>query len=287
MHVPLAPSPGPTPSPSPPLTPGPSVYAAALQEMDGLVGALLSAVEGSDTLVWFTGDNGPWEQKCQFAGSVGPFGGKWQVQRGGGSAKTTTWEGGHRVPTVAHWPGRIPENTTSAALLSGMDIFLTVLSLARVTPPSDRGYDGIDASEVLLKGAQTGREFLFHPNSGAAGQFGDLQTVRSRKHKAFYITGGAQACGGSTGRVQLHDPPLIFDLEADAAEDVPLDPDTAQYREAAAGVARAREALLWDIASDPSVSTADYSSRASAAPCCDPARPLCRCPTAGTHNIDL
>jgi len=28
-----------------------------------------------------------------------------------------------------------------------------------------------------------------HPNSGAAGQFGDLQTVRLKHHKAFYITG--------------------------------------------------------------------------------------------------
>lgn len=36
---------------------------------------------------------------------------------GGGSAKQTTWEGGHRVPTVAYWPGRIPANTTSSALL--------------------------------------------------------------------------------------------------------------------------------------------------------------------------
>lgn len=37
--------------------------------------------------------------------------------RGGGSAKRTTWEGGHRVPTVAYWPGVILENTTSPALL--------------------------------------------------------------------------------------------------------------------------------------------------------------------------
>lgn len=28
------------------------------------------------------GDNGPWEQKCQYAGSVGPFTGKWQTKKG-------------------------------------------------------------------------------------------------------------------------------------------------------------------------------------------------------------
>lgn len=32
-------------------------------------------------------------------------------------------------------------------------------------------------------------QFLFHPNSGAAGKYGDLQTVRLGRHKAFYITG--------------------------------------------------------------------------------------------------
>lgn len=28
------------------------------------------------------GDNGPWEQKCEFAGSAGPFLGKWQTSKG-------------------------------------------------------------------------------------------------------------------------------------------------------------------------------------------------------------
>lgn len=32
-------------------------------------------------------------------------------------------------------------------------------------------------------------QFLFHPNSGAAGKYGDLQAVRMGRHKAFYITG--------------------------------------------------------------------------------------------------
>ncbi|KAJ0044261.1 hypothetical protein NL108_004035 [Boleophthalmus pectinirostris] len=275
MHVPLA------PRLSPPLTFDHSVYAASLQEMDSLVGVLKSAVEDSDTLIWFTGDNGPWEQKCQYAGSVGPFTGKWQVNKGGGSAKQTTWEGGHRVPTVAYWPGRIPPNTTSSALLSGMDIFSTVLALAGVTPPSDRRYDGLDATDILLNGELTGHEFLFHPNSGAAGQYGDLQTARCGKYKAFFITGAAEACGGSTGSEELHDPPLIFDLEADEAEERPLDPQTPEYREVADRMARGREELLWDIATDRSVSAADYSRDSTAAPCCDPTQPVCRCHTRG------
>ncbi|XP_005932887.2 arylsulfatase G [Haplochromis burtoni] len=283
MHVPLAPP----LSPDAPTTdnhPNSGVYAASLRELDSLVGAIKNASEATDrdnTLIWFSGDNGPWEQKCQYAGSVGPFRGKWQTSKGGGSAKQTTWEGGHRVPTVAYWPGRIPANTTSSALLSGMDIFPTVLSLAGVTLPSDRRYDGIDATNILLHGEQLGHEFLFHPNSGAAGRFGDLQTVRSGRHKAFYITGAAEACSGETGKQQVHDPPLIFDLERDEAEETPLDVKTTEYQVVAERIARRREKLLWDIATDKSVSIADYRTDESAAPCCDLTQTVCRCPRLG------
>lgn len=45
-----------------------------------------------------------------------------------------------------------------------MDIFPTLLSLAGVTPPSDRGYDGIDATNILLRGEQTGHEVQTNPS---------------------------------------------------------------------------------------------------------------------------
>ncbi|XP_076856532.1 arylsulfatase G isoform X2 [Brachyhypopomus gauderio] len=256
-------------------------YSASLSDMDDLVGSIKLAAEAfsmDNTLIWFTGDNGPWEQKCQFAGSAGPFVGRWQTSRGGGSAKKTTWEGGHRVPTVVVWPGRISPNTSSSALLSGLDIFPTVLSIAGVKPPPDRRYDGIDITGILLQDSQelTGHKSLVHPNSGAAGQFGDLQTVRLGHHKAFYITGSAEACGGAKGKEQLHDPPLIFDLSSDVAEGSPLDPTSAKYQAVLREVEGEREAVLWDIATD-NVSTADYSTTQAALPCCTPQNPVCRC----------
>lgn len=41
-----------------------------------------------------------------------------------------------------------------------MDIFPTLLSLADVTPPADRHYDGIDVTNILLKGEKNGHEVL-------------------------------------------------------------------------------------------------------------------------------
>ncbi|XP_051524145.1 arylsulfatase G isoform X2 [Myxocyprinus asiaticus] len=254
-------------------------YTASLSDMDSLVGTIMQAVSNEqleNTLIWFTGDNGPWEQKCQFSGNVGPFVGKWQTSRGGGSAKRTTWEGGHRVPTVVAWPKKIKPNSTSSALLSGLDIFPTILSLAGVKPPSGRRYDGIDITDILLNNSDTGHKSLMHPNSGAAGQFGDFQTIRLRNHKAFYITGGSVACGGGRGKQQYHDPPLIFDLSRDEAEETPLNPESEEYRSVLKEVEREREALLWDIATDK-VSTADYTVIPAAIPCCRPHNPACRC----------
>ncbi|KAG5854283.1 arylsulfatase G-like [Anguilla anguilla] len=277
MHVPLSPD-------LPPEGGDPGlVYAASLREMDSLVGAIKNASDDNDkenTLIWFTGDNGPWTQKCEFSGNVGPFLGRWQTDRGGGSAKKTTWEGGHRVPTVAYWPGKIPENTTSRALLSGLDIFPTVLSLGAAEAPSHRHYDGMDITDVLFHGSETGHKSLCHPNSGAAGQFGDLQTVRLGQYKAFYITGAAEACGGGTGKQEVHNPPLIFDLSDDEEESTPLDSGSEEYTAVLEHVQWERDALLLDIATDH-VSRADYTVDPSVAPCCDPSHVACRCKAGG------
>ena len=90
--------------------------------------------------------------------------------------------------------------------------------------------------------------------------------------------GSAEACGGGRGTQLLHDPPLIFDLGVDQAEATPLDAGAPEYQEVLGKVTKAREELLWDIATDQSVSTADYTQDQSAAPCCDPQRASCRCP---------
>ncbi|XP_070250569.1 arylsulfatase G isoform X1 [Myotis yumanensis] len=261
---------------------GRAPYAAGLREMDGLVGQIKDGADRTakgNTFLWFTGDNGPWAQKCELAGSVGPFTGSWQVPRGGSPAKQTTWEGGHRVPAVAYWPGRVPGNVTSAALLSVLDIFPTVVALAGASLPRGRHFDGLDASDVLFGGSQTGHRVLFHPNSGAAGEYGALQTVRLERYKAFYITGGARACDGSVGPARSHEPPLIFNLEDDVTEAVPLDTGSAEYQRVLPQVREVLADVLHDIAGD-NVSRADYSQDPAAAPCCDPHQTVCRCQTA-------
>lgn len=97
----------------------------------------------------------------------------------------------------------------------------------------------------------------------------------------YSSTGAAEACGGAVGTAQIHDPPLIFDLQRDKAEETPLDSRTPEYWALVEQITRRREELLWDIATDKSVSTANYNTDETAMPCCDPQQAVCRCDTWG------
>ncbi|KAK3272102.1 hypothetical protein CYMTET_19583 [Cymbomonas tetramitiformis] len=92
--------------------PGKEAFAAALLELDDEVGRLREALEeagvAGNTLILVAGDNGPWACKCNLSGSAGPYHGIFQQRQGGSSLKATTWEGGHRVVGLAHWPGKVP-----------------------------------------------------------------------------------------------------------------------------------------------------------------------------------
>ncbi|NXT66251.1 ARSG Arylsulfatase, partial [Chaetops frenatus] len=281
MHVPLTP-------PLPP-SPGRGIYGASLSEMDALVGRVKEAADSlgkGSTLLWFTGDNGPWAQKCELAGRLGPFVGAWQRQRGGSSAKQTTWEGGHRVPALAYWPGRVPARRTSHALLSVLDIFPTLVTLAGAALPPNRGFDGLDVSPVLFGWSDVGHKVLLHPNSGAAGKVGEIEALRLAQYKVFYTTGrGAMACDGSTGPAQRHQPPLIFNLDHDIQEQEPLDVASREYQAVLPAVSRAYAQALQDIAAD-NVSIADYSQDPAAIPCCNVQHVGCRCHGAQGATLD-
>ncbi|MCA8985516.1 MAG: sulfatase-like hydrolase/transferase [Planctomycetaceae bacterium] len=65
--------------------------------------------------------------------------------------KGSVYEGGHKVPFIAWWPGRIAPGSESDIPGITLDIMPTLLSLAGLEPPADRPLDGIDLSPVLLK----------------------------------------------------------------------------------------------------------------------------------------
>ena len=267
------------------------VYGDTLRQLDASLGTLFRGLAAAgvenDTVVLLTGDNGAPSDQCEFGGSNGPFQGRWltATHGGGGTGKTTTWEGGHREPGLAVWPGHIAAGVRSGATASALDMVPTIAALAGAELPRDRVYDGVDLAPVLFGGASSvprpdhGKGALFHPNSGCEGdQIGALETLRLRQYKAKKRTGGkCTSCDGKVAPDQVHEPPLLFDLHKDPGEAAPLDATTdPDYEAILAEVAAAFAAIEESIAAD-NTTVADYSNDEAGKPCCNPLHPLCEC----------
>lgn len=83
--------------------------------------------------------------------------------------KGSVYEGGHRVPFISWWPGRIAAGTSSADPAITLDVMPTLLSLAGVASPSTRPLDGVDLSPILLRGETLSSRPLFWASLGNGG----------------------------------------------------------------------------------------------------------------------
>ena len=138
--------------------------------------------------------------------------------------KATTWEGGMRVPAIASWPRKIPRGV-SRDLITSIDLFPTLVSIANGSLAEEDNFAGLDQSKMLF-GDQNGiREtFLYFPQNvdPAIGPY----AIRHNNFKAHFYTEGSAlsddsnydlACRSSSRRTE-HDPPLLFDLDLDPGE---------------------------------------------------------------------
>jgi arylsulfatase A-like enzyme len=112
--------------------------AAMVTRMDGDIGrlmALLKELEIDDnTLVIFTSDNGPHKEggnDPEWFDSNGPLRG----------IKRDLYDGGIRVPFIAHWPGKVAPGTTSDHISAFWDFLPTAVEVAGGKAPE--GLDGI------------------------------------------------------------------------------------------------------------------------------------------------
>ena len=138
-------------------------FGDAVTEMDWMVGEVYSMFERlnqtTDTLFFFTSDNGPSLRWGKSAGSMGLFTGR--AANYTDTGKGSTWEGGIRMPAFAVWPGVIAPASTSAEMVSSLDIFPTIAKLIGVALPTDRTYDGREFTDILLnEGGATTHAFL-------------------------------------------------------------------------------------------------------------------------------
>lgn len=162
-----------------------------VEAVDGSVGRILEALLDAGlerrTLVFFTSDNGgyrTYQGGYHNISENGPLRGQ----------KGQVYEGGHRVPAIAYWPGRI-EPGTSDAVGATFDLFPTFRELAGL-PNDGPCVDGTALTPVLLEGRPLAPRLLFW-------RIRDERAVRQGQWKLVQVPG---------------EPHELYDLSVDLGE---------------------------------------------------------------------
>jgi arylsulfatase A-like enzyme len=221
-------------SPHVPLEPAPEflarsaggLYGDVVEELDWSVGEVMKAVRDRgtterSTVVFFTSDNGPWLSQGEEAGSPGPF-------RAG---KNTPYEGGVRVPAIAWWPGRYSAGRVVSEPVMSLDLFPTIVAMAKGQLSPARKYYGADLTPLLAG------EVTRLPGAGVDG---------SRELLGYYFGAAISIRSGPwkflrPGYWDLVD--TLYNLQTDPAETTDVDPTRPE-------VAAALDARLAAIADE-------------------------------------
>ncbi|WP_313621964.1 arylsulfatase [Achromobacter sp.] len=201
-----------------------SKYADSVVELDARIGRIMDKIRelglDKNTLVFYTTDNGAWQDVYPDAG--------YTPLRG---TKGTVREGGNRVPAIAWMPGKIAAGAKDHSLMGGLDLMATFAAVAGVKlPVNDREnkpivFDSYDMSPVLFGTGNCDRKawFYFTENELSPG------AVRVANYKAVFNLRGDD--GAKTGGLAVDTNlgwkgaesyvatvPQVFDLWADPQE---------------------------------------------------------------------
>jgi arylsulfatase len=199
-------------------------YADSVVELDTRIGRVMDKLRelGMDknTLVFYTTDNGAWQDVYPDAGYT-PFRG----------TKGTVREGGNRVPAIAVWPGKIKPSIRNHDILGGLDLMATFASVAGVDlPTKDREgvpmmFDSYDMSPVLFGTGKSERTSWFYftedelsPGAARVGNFKAAFNLRGDDGQA---TGGLAVdtnLGWKGAEKYVATVPQVFDLLQDPQE---------------------------------------------------------------------
>ena len=198
------------------------LYGDAVEEVDWSTGEILAALKKhgleKDTLIMFMSDNGPWLIYGNHAGSAHPL----------REGKTTTWDGGTRVPFIAWWPGHIPAGGVQKEMACAIDLLPTMAKLIGAKLPEHK-IDGLDIWPLFAgqKNARNPHEVYFFYGVPFGGWTGaELESVRSREWKLIvphsYRTLGGRKPGMDGWPAEYQKQPVpapeLYDMRGDIEE---------------------------------------------------------------------
>jgi arylsulfatase A-like enzyme len=201
-----------------------SKYADSVVELDARIGRIMDKIRSlpnaNNTLVFYTTDNGAWQDVYPDAGYT-PFRG----------TKGTVREGGNRVPAIAWMPGKIKPNAKNHEILGGLDLMATFAAVGGAKlPTQDRAgqpiiFDSYDMSPVLFGTGKSPRNewFYFTENelSPGAARVGNYKAVFNLRGDDGASTGGLAVdtnLGWKGAEKYVATIPQVFDLWQDPQE---------------------------------------------------------------------
>jgi arylsulfatase A-like enzyme len=124
-----------------------------IHQLDWTVGEVLAALDrlnlAANTLVIFTSDNGG-AIKNTYDDGTNPLHSRQPPNGSLRGFKGSLYEGGHRVPFIARWPGRIAAGSTSGQLLGHVDSLATFAALTGQKLAPEAGPDSFNVLPALL-----------------------------------------------------------------------------------------------------------------------------------------
>jgi arylsulfatase A-like enzyme len=155
----------------------------------------------------------------------------------------SVWESNLRMPAIARWTGMITPGGVTRQTVSTLDVLPTLLSLARLKDDypermTDWIIDGVDITSILFddntetrSNDKNNKRILFFwrdgfPDGPLHQPYGrmDVVAVKIGHLKAWFATKSGHY---NADPHVWHDPPLVFDIEADPAEARPLNVSTS------------------------------------------------------------
>ncbi|MCK5563632.1 MAG: arylsulfatase [Planctomycetes bacterium] len=185
-------------------------------QVDWTVGQILKTLKQNgfdkNTLVILTSDNGP-TPKADFKTLEKKGHDPSGIFRG---AKADVYEGGHRIPFIAKWPGKIKPGSTSDETICLTDLMATAADIANYKLPDNAGEDSVSILPVLLgeKHSKPLREATVHHSMN--GSF----SIRKGNWKLLLCPGSGGWSKPRPGKDSMKGlPPIqLYDLEKDIKE---------------------------------------------------------------------
>jgi len=177
-----------------------------VEAVDANVGQIVAALErlglSDNTFVFFASDNGGYlDYGGRFVGEIssnGPLRGQ----------KGDVFEGGHRVPAIAWWPGRVEAGVVTHETTATMDLLPTYAELAGAAAPE--GGDGTALTPLLLdREPVPERDLFWRKGQHWAVRRGAWKLVGSgEKHQLFNLEDDI----GESQDLSAQQPKLVEDL---------------------------------------------------------------------------